>query len=144
MAQRYTEISSMSKVLNKLTGIIIGCAIEEYRSLVPGLPGSAYQDCLVFELEQKAISVSRQIPVPVVYKDIKLDYGYRIEILAENLVVLELKVADEINPVNVAKILTCMNFSGKSVGLLINFTLQLLRMVSEDTCYKINFSSGPQ
>lgn len=113
--------------VNKITGLIIGCAIEVHRSLGPGLLESAYEECLVFELRNKGLNVSRQTPVPIIYKDVKLDYGYRIDILAENLVVVELKVVDEINPVHEAQILTYMKFSGKSVGLLINFNVTVLK-----------------
>ena len=113
--------------VNKITGLIIGCAIEVHRSLGPGLLESAYEECLVFELRNKGLNVSRQTPVPIIYKDVKLDYGYRIDILVENLVVVELKVVDEINPVHEAQILTYMKFSGKSVGLLINFNVTVLK-----------------
>ena len=117
----------MSIDVNRITGLIIGCAIEVHRSLGPGLLESAYEECLVFELQKNDLSVSRQTPVPVTYKDVKLDYGYRIDILVENLVVLELKVVDKINPVHEAQILTYMKFSGKSVGLLINFNVTVLK-----------------
>ena len=121
------NVKKLNVDVNKITGLIIGCAIEVHRSLGPGLLESAYEECLVFELRNKGLNVSRQTPVPIIYKDVKLDYGYRIDILVENLVVVELKVVDEINPVHEAQILTYMKFSGKSVGLLINFNVTVLK-----------------
>ena len=91
--------------INKITQKIIGCAIEVHKNLGPGLLESAYEECLAFELKKEGLKFIRQQPTPVVYKDIKLDYGYRIDILVEDSVVLELKVVDEINPVHEAQIL---------------------------------------
>jgi GxxExxY protein len=113
--------------LNELTGIIIGCAIEVHKNLGPGLLKSAYEECLSFELKQKGLMIEKQYPVPIVYKEIKLDYGYRIDVLVENTVVLELKVVDAINPVHEAQILTYMKLAGKPIGLLINFNISILK-----------------
>jgi GxxExxY protein len=113
--------------LNDITQRIIGCAIEVHRALGPGLLESAYEECLSFELIKSGLSIVRQQPTPVVYKDVKLDCGYRIDILVENSIVLELKVVDEFNPVHEAQILTYMKFSNKSVGLLINFNVTVLK-----------------
>jgi GxxExxY protein len=113
--------------LNEITQKVIGCAIEVHRYLGPGLLESAYEECLSYELEKTGLCIKRQQPTPVVYKDIKLEYGYRIDILVENLVVVELKVVDEINPVHEAQILTYMKFSNKSIGLLINFNVKMLK-----------------
>ena len=113
--------------LNKITGRIIGCAIEVHNILGPGLLESAYEECLSFELEKNGLSYKRQWPTPVVYKDIRIDYGYRIDILVEDMVVVELKVVDEINPVHEAQILTYLKFSGMKVGLLINFNVTSIK-----------------
>jgi GxxExxY protein len=113
--------------LNEITQKVIGCAIEVHRYLGPGLLESAYEECLAYELEKTGLNIKRQQPTPVVYKEIKLEYGYRIDILVENLVVVELKVVDEINPVHEAQVLTYMKFSNKSIGLLINFNVTLLK-----------------
>ena len=113
--------------INKITEKIIGCAIEVHRYLGPGLLESAYEECLVFELKKEGLIVERQKPVPVVYKDIKLECGYRIDILVENKVVVVLKVVDAINPVHEAQILTYMKFSDKRIGLLINFNVTVLK-----------------
>lgn len=113
--------------LNEITKEIIGCAIEVHKDLGPGLLESAYEECLSHELINHGLSIKRQCPVPVIYKDIKLDFGYRIDILVENLVVIELKVVDAINPVHEAQILTYMKFATKPVGLLINFNVSMLK-----------------
>jgi len=113
--------------INQITGKIIGCAIEVHKYLGPGLLESAYEECLVFELEKAGLIVERQKAVPIVYKDIKLDCGYRMDILVENTVVIELKVVDAINPVHDAQILTYMKFANKNIGLLINFNVTVLK-----------------
>jgi GxxExxY protein len=112
---------------NDITSVIIGCAIEVHKALGPGLLESAYEECLAYELHQAGLSINRQHPTPVVYKEVKLDCGYRIDLLVENRVVVELKVADEFNPVHEAQILTYMKFSKKSIGLLINFNVTMLK-----------------
>jgi GxxExxY protein len=113
--------------INKITQNIIGYAIEVHKSLGPGLLESAYEECLAFELNKAGLSIKRQLPTPVVYKDVKLDCGYRIDILVENTVVIELKVVDEFNPVHQAQMLTYMKFSKMKVGLLINFNVTVLK-----------------
>jgi GxxExxY protein len=113
--------------LNEITQKVIGCAIEVHKHLGPGLLESAYEECLAYELTRIGLRIKRQQATPVVYKEIKLECGYRIDLLVENLVVIELKVVDAINPVHEAQILTYMKFSNKSIGLLINFNVTLLK-----------------
>jgi GxxExxY protein len=113
--------------INQITGVVIGCAIEVHKSLGPGLLESAYEECLAFELINAGLKIERQKPTPVIYKDIKLDCGYRIDILVENILVIELKTVDAFNPVHEAQILTYMKFSKKYLGLLINFNVTLLK-----------------
>lgn len=113
--------------LNEITQKIIGCAIEVHRNLGPGLLESAYEECLAYELIKTGLHIKRQQPTPVVYKEIKLDYGYRIDILVENSVIIELKVVDAINPVHEAQILTYMKFANKPLGLMINFNVTVLK-----------------
>jgi GxxExxY protein len=113
--------------LNEITNQIIGCAIEVHRYLGPGLLESAYEECLAYELVKKNLNIKRQQPTPVVYKEIKLECGYRIDIIVENEVVIELKVVDALNPVHEAQILTYMKFSDKKLGLLINFNVTVLK-----------------
>ncbi|MBK7712727.1 MAG: GxxExxY protein [Bacteroidales bacterium] len=113
--------------INVITKEIIGSAIEVHRILGPGLLESAYEECLFFELSKKGLKTEKQHPVPIIYKDIKLDYGYRIDILVESIVIIELKAVDIVNPVHEAQILTYMKFAGKPIGLLINFNVIVLK-----------------
>jgi GxxExxY protein len=113
--------------LNILTKKIIGAAIEVHRHLGPGLLESAYETCLAYELDQLGLVVERQKALPLVYKEICLDQGYRIDLLVANQVVVELKVADQLTPVHEAQVLSYLRFSGCQVGLLINFNVKLLK-----------------
>jgi len=113
--------------INQITKQVIGCAIEVHKILGPGLLESAYEECLMFELKQAGLNAERQIPVPVMYKDVKLECGYRIDILVEKEVVIELKTVDAFCPVHEAQILTYMKFAKKEIGLLINFNTVLLK-----------------
>jgi GxxExxY protein len=126
-SQRDTEKNTEHMEINDITSKIIGCAIEVHKSLGPGLLESAYEECLAYELIKAGISIKRQLPTPIVYKEVKLECGYRIDILAEDSVLIELKVVDEFNPVHEAQILTYLKFSNKSVGLLINFNVTVLK-----------------
>lgn len=113
--------------INELTEKIIGCAIEVHKHLGPGLLESAYEECLAYELENCGLSFSRQVGVPVVYKKNQLDCGYRIDVLVENTVIIELKSIDALAPIHEAQILTYLKFAGKEIGLLINFNVTLLK-----------------
>jgi len=113
--------------VNALTQRIIGAAIEVHRYLGPGLLESAYEACLAYELEQAGLTVERQKALPLVYKEIHLDQGYRIDLLVEQKVIVELKVVDELTPVHEAQILSYLKFSGCKIGLLINFDVKLLK-----------------
>ena len=126
-AQRDTEKIQNNMDVNEITEKIIGCAIEVHKYLGPGLLESAYEECLCFELQKAGLKTERQKPIPVVYKEIKLDCGYRMDILVENQVVVELKTVDAFVPVHEAQILTYMKFANKNLGLLINFNVTLLK-----------------
>jgi len=110
-----------------LTGKIIKAAIEVHSQLGPGLLESAYEECLVYELQKMGLHVDRQKPVPLIYKEIQLECGYRIDILVENKVVVELKSIDEVLLVHEAQILTYLKLAKKEVGLLINFNVKQLK-----------------
>ena len=112
---------------NRITEKIIGCAIEVHKHLGPGLLESAYEECLVYELLHARLKTEKQKPVPVIYKEIHLDCGYRIDVLVENTVIIELKTVELFSPVHEAQILTYMKFAQKSIGLLINFNVTLLK-----------------
>ena len=113
--------------LNRLTGSIIGAAIEVHKELGPGLLESAYEACLAYELGERGLSVERQKPLPVVYKQVKLDCGYRIDLLVNGEVVLELKAVDKLLPIHEAQLLSYLKLSGCKVGLLINFHVEMLK-----------------
>ena len=93
----------------------------------PGLLEAAYESCLAYELEQLGLAVERQMALPLVYKDIHLDQGYRLDLLVEQKVIVELKVVEQVMPVHEAQILSCLKFSGCRLGLLINFNVKLLK-----------------
>jgi len=112
---------------NELTHQIIGAAIEVHRLLGPGLLESAYEECLAHELTLRNIRYRRQVPVPVVYKGIKLECGYRMDIVVEESVVLELKSIESIAPVHEATVLAYLRLSDKKLGLLINFNVSILK-----------------
>ncbi len=113
--------------INELTSQIIGAAIEVHRQLGPGLLESAYETCLEYELKQRGLDVERQKPLPIVYKEIHLDHGYRIDLLVNQQVIVELKVADGITDVHEAQILSYLKFSECKIGLLFNFNVKLLK-----------------
>ena len=113
--------------LNKLTKKIIGAAIEVHRNLGPGLLESAYETCLAYELQQLDISFERQKALPLVYKDIHLVQGYRVDLLVEQKVIVELKTVEKIIPAHEAQILSYLRFSGCKIGLLLNFNVKLLK-----------------
>ena len=113
--------------INLITEKIIGAAIEVHRDLGPGLLESAYEECLAFEIQNAGLRIECQKPVPIVYKEIKLDCGYRIDILVENKVVIELKSVEALNEVHMAQTLTYMKLGKFKLGLLINFNEILLK-----------------
>jgi len=112
---------------NKITSAIIGAAIEVHRTLGPGLLESAYEECLAREFVLRSIPFERQKPVPIVYKDVKLECGYRLDFLVNNSVVVELKSVDALAPVHEAILLTYLRLSGCKLGLLINFNVVVLK-----------------
>lgn len=112
---------------DKITENIIGCAIEVHRALGPGLLESAYQECLLFELKALGYSVKKEISQPITYKDITLDHGYRIDLLVENTIVIELKTVEKLTDVHTAQILTYMKLGDYPIGLLLNFKTKLLK-----------------
>ncbi len=112
---------------NPLTERIIGFAIEVHRQLGPGRLESAYEECLCYELRESGLAFRRQVPLPVVYKKIRLDCGYRIDIVVEEKVILELKTVERLIPVHDAPLLTYLKLSGVRVGLLLNFNSPVLK-----------------
>jgi GxxExxY protein len=112
---------------NEISEKIIGCAIEVHKLLGPGLLESAYLECLFYELQRAGLFVEKQKSLPLIYKDIKLEAGYRLDLLVENKVVIELKSVDSLNEIHIAQVLTYLKLSGCKLGLLMNFNV--LRVV---------------
>lgn len=112
---------------NELSNIIIGCAIEVHRQLGPGLYESTYRDCLVYELEKQGLLVEKEKKLTLVYKEIELDQSFRIDILVENLVVVELKCVEELNNVHMSQVLTYLKLGEFRLGLLLNFYVSVMK-----------------
>ena len=113
------------KAINKITETIIGSAIAVHKSLGPGLLESAYETCLAFELTDRGLSVERQKALPVIYRDVKLDCGYRLDLLVEEQVIVELKSIDRLLPIHIAQLLSYLKLSNCKGGLLINFNVKI-------------------
>ena len=112
---------------DSLTSSVIGCAIEVHRTLGPGLLESTYEQCLAYELSANRISISLQVPVPVTYKEINLDCGYRLDIVVEKKLILELKSVATLSALHEAQLLTYMKLSGINIGLLLNFNVKRMK-----------------
>jgi GxxExxY protein len=112
---------------NQITEKIIGCAIEVHKNLGPGLLESAYEECLYYELENCGLNVKRQLSLPLVYKDVKLDAGYRIDLMVENKVIVEIKSVEAIAEIHKAQLMTYMKLANIKIGLLMNFNVSRLK-----------------
>ena len=113
--------------INKLTGEVIGAAIEVQKSLGPGLLESAYEECLCRELDLRKIAYERQKALPVEYKGVRLDCGYRLDVVVDKRLILELKACDSLLPIHEAQLLTYLKLAGIKVGLIINFNVAVLK-----------------
>ena len=112
---------------NEISNRIIGLAISVHQNLGPGLLESAYKECLYYRLKKEGYIVEKEKPMPLIYEKVKLDCGYRMDLLAEGKVVIEIKSVEALNEVHLAQTLTCMKLGGYKLGLLINFNVSLLR-----------------
>ena len=113
--------------LNEISEKIIGAAIQVHRTLGPGLLESTYEVCLKYELEKRGLKIQSLIGLPVIYDGMKIDLGYRLDILVEDAVIIELKAVTAIKPLHEAQLLSYLKLSGKHLGLLINFNVTLLK-----------------
>ena len=113
--------------INDLTQIILDCSYRVHSTLGPGLLESAYEECLFYELNLNGLKVEKQKSLPLVYKDIKLDVGYRLDLLVENQVVVEIKAVENLNEVHTAQVLTYLKISECKIGLLLNFNVKSLK-----------------
>lgn len=123
------EIAEKSNVgrLNRLTEKIIGSAMKVHRALGPGLLESAYQACLAFELADRGLKVVQQDPLPVIYRGVRLSCGYRIDLVVEDAVIVEVKSVARLEPIHEAQVISYLKLSDRRVGLLINFNVKLLK-----------------
>jgi GxxExxY protein len=113
--------------INKLSSKIIGAAIEVHKTLGPGLLESTYEECLCHELSLRGLEFERQKPLPITYKNKKLDCSYRLDIVVEDEIILELKSCEKIEPIHRAQLLTYLKLSGLQLGLVLNFNVPLMR-----------------
>ena len=112
---------------NEISKIVIGFAIEVHKALGPGLLENTYQECLYYKLKKEGFKVEKEKPMPVIFEEVRLECGYRIDLLVEDKVVIELKSVELLNDVHVAQTLTYMKLGGYKLGLLINFNVPLLK-----------------
>jgi GxxExxY protein len=113
--------------INDLTHRVLSCAFEVHTGLGPGLLESAYKECLYYELNLRGLYVEKEKPMPLVFKEVKLDCGYRIDLFVENQLVVELKSVEALNDVHIAQVLTYMRLSNTKIGLLLNFNVVSLK-----------------
>jgi GxxExxY protein len=113
--------------LNKITEAIIGAAIEVHRALGPGLLESAYVACLVYELRERGYKVLQETPLPLIYKEVKLDCGYRLDLLVNDAVIVEVKSVESLAPFHDAQLLSYLKLADCKIGLLINFNVKMLK-----------------
>ena len=131
MDHRDTETQRLSEpgktARDPLTDKVIGLAIEVHRELGPGLLESAYEECLCYELDKSGLSFRRQVPLPVTYKEVRLECGYRMDVVVEEKLILELKTVEKLLRIHGAQLLTYLRLSGIKTGLLMNFNAALLK-----------------
>ena len=127
MIARHGATEPLRKLIHEdLTERVIGAAIEVHREIGPGLMESAYEECLCHELHLRGLAFARQLSLPVRYKGVSLDCGYRLDLVGEDSLVLELKCVEQILPVHEAQLLTYLKMNGKRVGLILNFNVAVL------------------
>ena len=113
--------------LNEISGKVIGLCVEIHRHLGPGLLESTYEECLAYELSKAGLHFKRQRPLPVRYKEVQLDCGYRLDFVVEAVLIVEVKAVTELHPIHEAQLLTYLKLDDKSLGLLINFNVPMLK-----------------
>ncbi|HZR15895.1 MAG TPA: GxxExxY protein [Verrucomicrobiae bacterium] len=130
--------------LNDLSGRVIGLCIEIHRELGPGLLESAYEECLAYELSKAGLGFERQRALPVHYKEVQLDCGYRLDFVVERSLIVELKAVTELHPIHEAQLLTYLKLDKKPLGLLINFNVPVLKQgVKRVACGDLFRPPGP-
>lgn len=112
---------------NELSRVIFNCALKVHQTLGPGLLESAYEECLFYELKKTDLEIQKQKPLPLIYEEVKLDVGYRLDIIVENKLILEIKSVDALNEIHFAQLLTYLKLTNCKLGLLINFNVILIK-----------------
>lgn len=112
---------------NEIGEMLLGCAIRVHSALGPGLLESAYEACLLYELEKAGLKATRQVPVPLMYNEVELDVGYRIDLLVEETVIVEVKAVEQLLPIHTAQILSYLRLSDRKLGYLLNFNTVQMR-----------------
>lgn len=112
---------------NQIATIVVNASYKVHKSLGPGLLESAYEECLFYELKNQGLEVQKQKPLPLVYESVKMDIGYRVDLMVENKFIIEIKSVESINDVHMAQILTYLKLSGSKLGMLINFNVSLIK-----------------
>ncbi|MFH7016546.1 GxxExxY protein [Flavobacterium sp. FlaQc-47] len=112
---------------NELSRIVFDCALKVHQNLGPGLLESAYEECLFYELKKSGLAIEKQKPLPLIYEEIKLEIGYRLDIIIENKLILEIKSVDALNEIHFAQLLTYLKLTNCKLGLLINFNVVLIK-----------------
>lgn len=112
---------------NELSKIVFDCALKVHQSLGPGLLESAYEECLFYELKKQGLNVEKQKPLPLIYEEVKLDIGYRIDVIVDNKLIIEIKSVEALNDVHFAQLLTYLKLTNCKLGLLINFNVTLIK-----------------
>jgi len=112
---------------NEISRVIFDCALKVHKALGPGLLESSYEECLFYELKKQGLKVEKQKALPLIYEEIKLEIGYRIDIIVENKVIIELKAVEKLNDIHLAQTLTYLKLSNCKLGMLINFNVTLIK-----------------
>ena len=132
-----------ARSFDELTDSVIAASIDVHRHLGPGLLESAYEECLCHEISLRKLAFERQVPLPVRYKAVSLDCGYRLDVVVDNRLVLELKAVESLQPIHEAQLLTYLKLSGMKCGLLINFNVPVLKAGLKRIVYQFPDSSAP-
>lgn len=112
---------------NELSKVVFNCSLKVHQTLGPGLLESAYEECLYYEVKKTGLEIQKQKPLPLIYEEVKLDIGYRLDIIIENKLILEIKAVDALNEIHFAQLLTYLKLTGCKLGLLINFNVTLIK-----------------
>jgi len=129
LTENNTELHKEQNIMNEneITSEIIKCSIEVHKSLGPGLLESAYKECLFYELQKSGLTVEKEKPLPLIYKEVKLECGYRADLFVNNQIIVEIKSVDTLNDIHLAQVLTYLKLVNKRIGLLINFNVLKLK-----------------